>query len=285
MGTYENCYNIIADVRRDINEYSVSYVQGADEGAFSNEYITQKINLSQKHLYHILFKRIPHEFEKEVPLTAVNSVFTLPADFGSLIWFKDDNGYPVYPIGSKDQYPGGGSRQQYYRRGNTLILDKAGLTRTYTLIYKWKPRAIFSGKATAGGSTTITFPDTASKIVDYYNDMIIENITKDWYDTILDYAADRVATIEAQTAAQDDYFGIVSDLPDEFHHLIAPRATMLVKQSPISQSQVTKSEKDMYAEGLIEALRAFAGQKEDVDPIEIFTDFDSPGYPSGIIAL
>ena len=56
MGTYENCYHIIGDVRRDIDEYSEAYVQGADIGKFKNESITQKINLSQHFIFNLLYR-------------------------------------------------------------------------------------------------------------------------------------------------------------------------------------------------------------------------------------
>jgi len=284
MSTYDNCYDIIAEIRRDINEYSEALVQGADEGAFSNELITQKINLAQTYLYNLLFKRMKHHFRVEVSLTGVDSVFTLPANFGALEWLKDDNGYQVYPMEPKDISPSGTSKRHYYRKGNTLILDKDGCTDDFTLFYRWKPRKIFAGKSTAGAATSITFPTTASKIVDFYNDMLIENITQDWADTISDYSTARVATI-TETAAKDDYFGLVSELPEMFHHLITQRASMLLRaSSPLAQNPVTPVENSLFQEDLLETLRAYAGQDEDVDMMEIFTDFDTGGYPGGIVA-
>lgn len=282
MGTYENCYAIIGDVRRDINEYSEAYVQGEDVGKFTNDLITQKINLSQHFIFNLLFKRKPHLYLEETTLTAVNSVFTLPANFAQLVWFKDDNGVPVKEIGVRDKTPSGKSFLHYYRKGNTLVLEKAGSTKTYTLFYKWKPRKIFAGKATAGAATSITLPTTASKLADFYNDMIIENITKDWVDTITDYSTARVATI-TETAAQDDYFGLVPELPEEFHHLLAPRASMLIRaSSPLAQKKVDKTEMDLYMEDFIETFRAFSGPSEDQDISEIFSDFEIGNANLGI---
>jgi len=284
MATYDNCYEIIAEVRRDVNEYSEALVQGADEGAYSNELITQKINLAQTYLYNLLFKRMKHHFRVEVSLTGVDSVFTLPANFGAIEWFKNNNGYQVYPMEPKDISPSGTSKRHYYRKGNTLILDKSGVTDAYTLFYRWKPRKIFSGKSTAGDALSITFPTTASKIVDFYNDMLIENITQDWVDTISDYTTGRVATI-TETAAKDDYFGLVSELPEPFHHLITQRASMLLRaSSPLAQNPVGQQEMQLFQEDLIETLRAYSGSDEDVDMMEVFTDFDTGGYPGGIVA-
>lgn len=283
MGTYENCYDILADVRRDINEYSEAYVQGADEGSFSNELIIQKINLAQFFIFNLLFQRKPHLFRKTVELTAVDSVFTLPADFARLEWFKDDLGTPVKEIGVADITPYGSSEISYYRAGNTLVLEKSGSTKTYTLYYTWKPRKIFSGKSTAGGAASITFPTVASKTVDYYNGMLIENKTQDWVDTITDYSTSRVATI-LETAAQDDYFGIVPEIPDMFHHLIAPKASMLLRlSSPLAQTRVTKAEADSYWEDLVETYRAYAGSSGDQDLAEVFQDFTIGNPVLGIV--
>ncbi|OEU68509.1 MAG: hypothetical protein BBJ57_07465 [Desulfobacterales bacterium PC51MH44] len=285
MGTYENCYDIIADVRRDVNEYSEAYVQGADDtGAWSNELITQKINLSQFYLYNILFQRNPqHLYRKQVQLTAVDSVFTLPADFAKLEWFKDDQGTPVRKIPIGDLTPRGVSELMYYQQGNTLVLEKSGSTKTYTLIYRWMPRRIFAGKSFAGAATSITFAKPASKLADYYNGMIIENITKDWVDTITDYSTARVATI-AETAAANDYFGLVSELPIPFHHLIAPKASMLLRaSSPLAQNKVTKDEQGMFQEDLTETLLAYGGENDDQDLAEVFNDFDIGNPVLGIV--
>jgi hypothetical protein len=283
MGTYENCYDIIADVRQDINEYSEAYVQGSDIGSFTNELITQKINLAQHFIYNLLFKRKPHFYMEEVSLTAVNSVFTLPSNYADLIWFKDANGLPVKEISVKDLTPNGGvSENHYYRKGNTLVLEKEGSTKTYTLFYKWKPRKIFAGKATAGGALSITFPTTASKLADFYNGMVIENKTQDWVDTISDYSTSRVATI-AGTAAQDDYFGLVSELPEPFHHLLSPRASMLVRaSSPLAQKKVDKAEMDLFNEDFIETFRAYAGSSEDQEISDIFQDYEIGNASFGI---
>lgn len=283
MGTYENCYDIIADVRRDINEYSEAYVQGADTGAWSNELITQKINLSQFFLYNLLSQRKPHLFRKEVSLTAVDSVFTLPADFAKLEWFKDDNGTQVRKIGVGDLTPNGVSELMYYQKGNTLILEKSGSTKTYTLFYRWMPRRIFSGKCTAGGAGSITFPTVASKLADYYNNLLIENKTQDWVDTITAYSDARAATV-IETAVANDYFGIVSELPIMFHHLIAPKASMLLRaSSPLAQNKVSKEEKELFMEDFIETYRAYAGQNDDQDLAEVFNDFDIGNPVLGIV--
>ena len=72
---------------------------------------------------------------------------------------------------------------------------------------------------------------TARKEADYYNGMKIENITDNWFDTISDYTAAQVATLAAQTGAASKYYGLISELPEDFHGLIAPKAILLMKES------------------------------------------------------
>jgi len=276
MSTYENCYEILGDVRKGLNEYSAGLLQGTDtSGPHSNEYLVKQINKAQRYVYGILLRRIAEEFLQETNLTGVSSVYTLPWDFGRLLYFKDENGNQVFSVNPKrlKLVNETGSDRLYYRKGNTLVLDKDGVTETYTLLYYRKPRDLTQGKAAAGGGATITLADTAKLIADYYNGMTIENITQDWVDTMDDYTAARVATI-SETAAQDDYYGIVSDIPEMFHHLIAPKAAHFVKlESPVAQEKVTDRDLKEWYGLLIEALQAFAGS-DDEDVEDLFCDFD-----------
>ena len=251
MSTYENCYKILESVRYGINEYSTGYVQGTDTTCpHSNSYLVDKINTAQRFIYTLLFPRIPGQFLTETSLTGSDSVFTLPWDFGRLRWFKDDYGNQVYPIDvDRLHYSGAtGYDRLYYRKGNTLVLDKDGVSDTYTLYYYKKPRDLDQGKASDGGTNSITLASTGKKIDDYYNNMTIENITQDWTDTISDYTGStRVATLAANDGAADDYYGIVSDLPEMFHFLIAPKAVHLVKaESPITKEKPKKTELDEW---------------------------------------
>jgi len=59
---------------------------------------------------------------------------------------------------------------------------------------------------------------------------------------------------------------------------------LLRASSPLAQNPVTPVENSLFQEDLLETLRAYAGQDEDVDMMEIFTDFDTGGYPGGIVA-
>lgn len=288
MPTYENCYEILKNVRMGLNEYTSNMLNGTDTtGPHSNTYLVKQINNAQRYLYGILFQRIPEEFLEETTLTGVNSVYTLPWDFGRLLYFKNEAGRQVYPTSIKKLRLTNetGSDRLYYKKGNTLVLDKAGVTESYVLLYYKKPLDLEQGQAAAGAATSITLATSAKKIADYYNSQLIENITKDWVDTITDYSTARVATI-TETAAANDFYGTISNLPEMFHHLIAPKAIMLVKaSSPVVQEKPSRQEISDWNEQLIETLRAFVGS-DDSDPEELFLDYDqnqSAGYGYGYI--
>ena len=121
---------------------------------------------------------------------------------------------------------------------------------------------------------SITLASTAKKIADYYNGMKIENVTDDWVDTISDYTEDRVATI-TETGAASKYYGIVSDLPEMFHDLIAPKAVLYIKaESPLSEEKPAASDRTDWMMDFREALRAYAGPELDKNPAYLFEDFE-----------
>jgi len=247
MSTYLNCYEILSDVRRELNEHSTALVQGTDtSGAFSNTYLVRKINVAQGFIYSLLLSKIPDAFLKSTTITGVSSVYALPSDFGRLVIFKDDNGRKVFPLDiDKLKLSGStGSQRLYYRKGNSLILDKDGITDTYTLWYRWRCRELDTGTASAGAATSITLATTAKPLLSYYVGMDIEDITQSFVNTISAYTAARVATITG-TAVAADYYGIIPELPEPFWQLIAPRAVMDIKaRSPIAKEKLTKGEYD-----------------------------------------
>lgn len=286
MATYEgNCYEILEQVRYSLNDYSIAYVEGTEtDGAFQNPFIIKQINDAQTLLYNILLRNIPDQFLNSASITGVSSVYTLPWDFGKVVQFRDDDGYPVL-IDTVKNLPAnlsGASDKIAYRKGNTLVLYKSGVTKTYTLYYRTKPRMIHAGKASAGAATSLTLDSTyAKRITDYYNGMKIENITDESIDTITDYTSALVATISG-TGEADDYYGIVSEIPEAFHHLIASRAAMLCRdRSPISEERTTKTEFLEWQEDVRDALIAF-GEQREIDIEEIFTDYGPDPMGAGV---
>lgn len=262
-----DCYNLIASVRQELNEYSEAYVQGTDTlGKYQNTYLLIKINQSYRYLYALLAQRIPGYFYAKIEVTGVASVFTLPGDFGQLLEVRDAGGYKVIPVkvGNIPTDEATGNSNEYFRTGNAITINKAGISSTYTFYYIKKSRDLEFGKAAAGAAASITFPSSFSKVVDFYNGMTLNNITKDWTDTITGYAATRIATI-SETAATDDYFGLIPEIPEAFHHLIAPKAVQLVKASfPLAQEKPTSAEIGLWNEMLADAIRLYGTENNDV---------------------
>lgn len=280
-----NCYRILEDVRHALNEHSEAYVQGTDTtGKYSNGYLLNKINNAYRQLFALLANenRMAFFFQTSVAITGVDSVFTLPGDYGSLIEFRDDDGKQVFPIRMHDIRVTSitGSDREYYRQGNTLVLNRDGIAGPYTLWYSKKCRDLITGQASAGGAASITLATDASKIVDFYNNQQIENITKDWLDTITDYATTRVATI-AETAAASDYYGTVPEIPEPFQHLIAEMATLKVQaEFPLAQSQPSMAGLTFWDLGLADILADYGNDTADVPAEEVFEDFDDDNYGS-----
>jgi len=266
-GSRLNAYALVAEVRKGLGEFSTDLVRGKDKsGTFYNADILKKINDAQDFLYDSLLNRKPDLFYKSVALTGVASVYTPPADFYRLRRIEDSNGLKLTRIDldDKKRVLDQGSGWFYYQVGNTFVLDKSGATDILTVYYISRCRKLDYGLASAGGALSITLATTARKEVDYYNGMMIENITKDWTTTISDYATTRVATIAVETAAASDYYGLVSELPEEFHRLIALKALLLIKEP-------TKAEVENFNISLAEAFLAFFGTfNSDRDITELF---------------
>lgn len=284
--TYENAYKLIRDVRVDLNEFSANLWTGTDtSGKFDNTYIIDKINLAQARIYALMMKTEAKEiFQTSTTITGVSSVYTLPADFGKIIQFEDDEGYQVFPSTAKVLPRTGevGSDRLYYRKGNTLVLNKSGVTDTYTLKYFKRPRRLTWGVAgTSSGLNSLYLADTdvTNRINDYYNGFIVDNYTQGKSGTISDYVgATRVATTDGAITwvASTDYYGTVSDLPFETHIHIAPLAVILVKAAhPAAQERPTKAEMDLWATMFMETMGAFTRDPEDIPIEDIFCDFSN----------
>ena len=278
MATEYNCYEMVKQIRIALNDYSEEKVQGVDQtGPFLNEYILDKINIAQRYIHSFIMTRDPSIFFKSTTISGVNSTYTLPANFGVLYEFRDDSGYEVFNMrpNQKKLDDSTGSDRFYQRVGNTLVLDKDSVTDTYTLYYYTRPRNLDFGCCVSGSATEIQLAtDYAPKTADYYNDMKIENVTQDWVDTIDDYTVNRVCTI-SETAVTNDYYGIVSELPEPFHFLIPMRAILDIKAThPNSQMPVSNPEMMMFNDQITETMRIYAGTSRDIPVDEIFVDLE-----------
>ena len=283
MGTYHNGYDILSDVRDSLNENDDVLVKGtATYGKYSNTFIMKSVNRAQRVIYAKLFIRLKESFLTSVDVTGVASVFALPWDFGTMRRFEDESGAKVSPM-SIDHRPGlgnSGSRNNYYRKGNNLVVNRSGVTDTYTLWYLKKPREIEQGLST--GSNTLAA--TAKVLADYYNGLILENVTDSAIYNITDYSAVRVVTLESGTLATDKYYGTVSDLEEPFHHLIAPLAAMIAKADhPVAPEKPSQSSLRLWKGELDDAILAFGGRQGDILEEDLWTDFNNGGGYTGVL--
>ena len=132
------------------------------------------------------------------------------------------------------------------------------------------------GSSAAGGALSITLASTAKKIAGYYNGMKIENITDDWIDIISDYTAARVATIGTETGAASKYYGIVSDIPEPFHHLIIPQAVFEITGNyPIAKEKPQLTGLQIWQQDFLATLRAYAGPTLDTYAEDTWSSYGS----------
>jgi hypothetical protein len=278
MPTYKNCYRLVRDVRYGIGEFDEALASGEDNvGGYANEWIIDRINDAVAQLFALILRRRPSEFIKEQSITGVNSVFALPADFGKLVLFRDQYGQKVFPISQierrlTDQT---GSERLYYQRGQNLHLDKDGVSSTYSLIYKPKPRKLHMGRAAADGIDEIALDAKQRAVTDgYYNGMIVENESSGWECEITDYTAG-VATTNGFDTVASDLYGLVPELPEWAHLLIAPQAVILCKLHPLAKEPPSTKELDAFKEMLRSVLSEFASMEDDdQDAAEMFTKFE-----------
>lgn len=290
MPTYHNAYSILEAMRYGVNEHTSGLVQETEtHGKYKNAQLMQYANEAQTHIYNMVMSYVPEAFLASESVSVVSSIITLPWDFGRLIRLLDADGKDVTAITVHAILPTTvtGSDNKYYRKGNTLVLQKSGVTDTYTLWYQRRPRELNQGSAQAGAAGSITLAATASLHDDYYNGMIIEDVTAGFVDTIDDYVGStKVATVTGSTAVAADFYGTVSDIPETFHFLIAPRAIQIAKTiHPASQEKPSKQELFLWAEQMAEAIRAFGGNSGDVRPESVWCDFGGGISAGGVSVL
>jgi hypothetical protein len=281
MGTYHNGHSILSDVRDDLNENNTGLLQGTDtSGKFSNAYVMKSVNRAQRLIYGKLSIRDRNMFLTSMQITGVNSVYALPWDFGLIRRFEDDKAAKVYPlnIDHKPRPDSQGSQNRYFRQGNNLILTQSGINLTYRLWYYRKPLDLDQGAA-AGIDTLAS---TAKAVVDYYNNNILENETDGTTHIITAYTAARVATLDTGLLASGKFYGTVSNIPDPFHHLIAPLASMFAKADhPVAPEKPSRASAEMWRGELDDAILAFAGRPQDVREEDVWSDNDTAA-PLGI---
>ena len=277
MPTYSgNAYELLSQVRLGLNEFSAALVQGTDvSGKFSNLELMQHINVAQFFLWGILFKQMPEIILASAPLVFVSSVASLPVDCFKIKQVTGADGNDILPmnVAQRQINAVSWSEHHYYRYGNTLRIDADGVSETGTIWYYSRCRELDTGLTSAGGAASATLATSAKAILSYYNNMKIENVTDSTVDTITAYTAARVCTV-TNTWAASKYYGIVSELPDIFHPLIASRAILTMKMSPRVPVALTAADKNIFNEELSTALQAFGGTLDgDADVDSLFNDF------------
>lgn len=280
MGRYLNAYQIASDVREGVNEFSTAYLQATDAtGAFTNSKIQARINEAVRFLWGLSFVRSPEDYLTSSDLTPVNSLITLPANFMKLRRLEyTDSRQKIHRMELDEKAPGTGSKVRYrpYQR-KYLIIDQAGVTDGVTAWFFKRPRDIHYGQAVAGsGASALKMAATAIYEDDFYNGMLVEDVTAGFNSEITDYSGStKVATVTG-TASTNDWYGLVPEIPEEFHHLISMKAILLLKSDPKSPIKPTPKDIADFNELMASAFSAYYGAStEDRSMEDIFLDLST----------
>lgn len=269
---YLNCYAMLEEVRTELNEYNEKLCQGTETGVFDNSDIVRKLNISQKFIFNMLFVRLPEIFLTSSSVSGTAGVYTIPADLFQLVNVTNSNGDRINPISVKVKHlqNSSGSDYLYYRSGNTIVRDGGG-SDALTFNYYKAVRDLTQGQSAGGSATTITLGRNAKGVADYYNSVVLENVSDNWSANISDYTSARVATVGTRSSS-GKFYGTVSELPDPFHSLITKKAVLLLKDTIVSPQRPEASEISNFREELVDTLRAFTGTG-DMNIAELFYSF------------
>lgn len=283
MPTYQNAYELVSQVRVALNEGGPAYVQGQDtSGAFHNAFVLKAINDAILEIYSLLVQRIQEEFLVVKTVAPTDGEIALPANFGRLLEIRSADGTRGAGIGfvERARRREWGSKLRYYFKGNRIVIDSNAPDSLYTLAYLRQPREIHHGVidgSSAGPPPTVTLDEAAKRVASYYDGMTIEIVSEDAVDTIQDYAAGRVATVTA-THQVGSWYGLVPDIPEWAHSLIAPRATIRCKTHPASPEKPSAAEIRDYQEMLRLTIGAYAAPKTQTNWETLFVSHDDGSW-------
>jgi hypothetical protein len=191
--------------------------------------------------------------------------------------FRDNYGQKVYPITHRERRltDDAGRLRLYYQKGRSLYLDREGISDTYSLIYKPKPRKIHMGRCSADTTDGITLDAKMRSFTDdYYTGMIVENESSAWEGEITAYVSGE-ATVAGNDSVAGDLYGLVPEIPEWAHFLIGPQAVIMAKQHPIAKERATQREIDSFNEMLRSALAEFGGLgSDDMEIDEMLSRFE-----------
>ena len=237
-----NAYSMLELLRDQVGEASASH--------WSDINLVRRLNVAQRKVGVLVGSYPGPWLEKNVDLTPVASVITLPQDCSKPVYLEEtSSGKPISWLGNVRtrrvsrtlgvSLDWTGAIEAYPER-NTLVVNQASYVTGVTLWYDQRVPDLVTGTAAAGAATSLTLPDNANtkRVDDYYNDVAVEVEAGTGAgtvgDSISDYdGATRVATVTG-TYDDDSEFGTISLLPEETHPLIVMEATLLAITKPSS---------------------------------------------------
>lgn len=236
-----NAYDMYKEIRGNIGEAAAAH--WTDRG------ILRKMNVAQRSLWMQLVNEPDGDwFLASVAVTPVASVITLPDDCAKPVHLEQTNDGAVIPIRGTvreralsrgDGYVPSWGFSEAYLSSNTLVVNTASFTDACTLWYQQRIRDMHFGTAGASSAATLLHMDTSMGLHyedDYYNLRAVEiqtsGLVPDIVDTITDFAASTALATITGTPTSGDFYGTVSQLPEEAMDLLVMMVTTRCLSKP-----------------------------------------------------
>lgn len=236
-----NAWYMLVDLRDNIGE--------ATEKRWGDNDLLRKLNFAHRLRANELLSNPGDWLLTSDDLTPSNNAVTLPSDCLKPVYMEQtSDGYPislhqnirtrrVTRVGGTNLYTG---TLDAYLVGNTIEINSDNFTDQVTLWYQKRIPDLHAGTAATGTGASALTLDKGNEprfVDDYYNDSVVEVIDQtsgivDIRSTISDYVASTVTMTITGTAAVGDYYGTVSELPEEGMALIVLDATLLALAKP-----------------------------------------------------
>jgi len=232
-----NAYDMYKEIRENIGEEAAAH--WTDRG------ILRKMNAAQRSLWMGLVNEPDGDwFLASVSVTPASSVITLPDDCAKPVYLEvTGSNQPISlqvtvreKVLTRTPYLG---TYEAYLVSNTLEINMNDFGEVCTLWYQQRIRDMHFGEAASTSGATSLKMDTSMGLHfedDYYNGLFVEiqttGLVPDMVDTITDYVASSGAAVITGTPTAGDYYGTISELPEEAMELLILMVTTKCLSKP-----------------------------------------------------
>jgi hypothetical protein len=241
-----NAYEMLEMLRDNVGEVTESH--------WTDKLLLRRLNIDQRETGRLCLDS-PGDWllKKSASISPSSNQLALPSDCVRPAYVEEVASGRTVPIRGSVRGRAIGRDTEAYLIGNYLEINETSYTNACYIWYQQRIKDLHAGLCGAGtGAEAVVFEAAhwPSGADDYYNDVVVQ--VRDASDHVLnvnqvisDYVGlTFTATIASPAAApaSGDFYGTVSELPEELHGLIVLRATVKALAKPSSTF-----EKELFA--------------------------------------